>query len=102
MSTSSKELQQFLTLDEIILLCVHSHYKLQLDVFIKTTHMMTIAPNFGKLKRHFQVLRCPETKNLVSLLVHSHPAAPPLACLVHVKGGHLLALLDLCTLELHS
>ena len=69
MSTSSKELQQFLTLYEMILLWVHSHYKLQLYVFIKTTHMMTIAPNFGKLQIHFQVMRCPETKNLVSLLV---------------------------------
>ena len=35
---------------------------------------MTIAPNFGKLKIHFQVMRCPETKNLVSLLV------TPLCC----------------------
>ena len=32
---------------------------------------MTIAPNFGKLQIHFQVIRCPETKNLVSLLVLS-------------------------------
>ena len=34
---------------------------------------MTIAPNFGKLQIHFQVMRCPETKNLVSLLVITRP-----------------------------
>ena len=69
MSRSSKELEQFLTLYEMILVWVHSHYKLQLYVFIKTTHMMTIALNFGQLQIHLQVVHCPETRNLVSLLV---------------------------------